>query len=429
VHELLALARHPELRRPWTSSGRPSHPRAAAIGALAILAAGCTVGGNAAEWPVAHRPEGVTVSAITRGGSTVQMELLSVEDTALVLYGTATSGAQRVVRLPLRQLLELDVTSPSIHVSTTESISPRDLSRLRRVSRFPQGLSPEVLARLLAASQQDSVMTVGYAADRSADLAAAVRAASAVYRHRTRALEAGYRAVGPDAPGMGQHWIQPGLLVRDTVDPARPPILMYATIGGRPVLVAVAFAHPGGPPPASEGGAIPPGAWHTHGASVEQEAIVPSHALGLGESARAPRLGVVHVWAWVENRAGLFVPNNWDLPYLRAGLVPPATVDVAAARALSLAFTGAAYLEDQLRTFGQLRPTAEGEALASVGASAGRVRAWLAGRKEGPVTAAEQSWLRGQWRLLGDSLESRLASGPRRRLAPVLDAGDGHRRR
>ena len=202
----------------------------------------------------------------------------------------------------------------------------------------------------------------------TAEFIAGARAGTAAYRDPQVARAAGYRPVGPDFPGMGRHWIHPGLILRDTLDPAAPPILEYAEIEGRPTLVGVAYAklvHDATPP---AGLPVPPAAWHFHQGTVEEESFLRSHA-GLVHSApagtREPRIAVLHAWIWLENPDGLLATDNWALPYARLGyrMPPGASPDAARAVGLAAGDAGRAYVEALLRAVGRPSP-AEQQALA-----------------------------------------------------------------
>lgn len=165
-------------------------------------------------------------------------------------------------------------------------------------------------------------------------------AASRPFLSRSAAIRAGYRRLGPDFPGMGEHWIQPALVVRGEVDPTRPSVLCYLEIDGEPVLVGLAFTAPLGPgdqPPAEPFGR---GVWHDHKGSVDEESLILNHPASIHDGGSGYRLSMVHVWTDAENPDGVLAQNNWTLPYLRAGLKPPARPDPESARGLSLAHEG-----------------------------------------------------------------------------------------
>jgi hypothetical protein len=159
----------------------------------------------------------------------------------------------------------------------------------------------------------------------------AARAASASFQDRNTAIRAGYRKLGPEIPEMGEHWINPIMIVESRYDVQRPAMLTYATINGRPVLTGVAYAL------AMRGNETPPatgvsGKWHDHTTTVSAELTSGAH----GAAADGSRVVVMHAWVWVSNPDGAFADENWSLPYLRAGLKSPARIDRHHARALAL---------------------------------------------------------------------------------------------
>jgi len=255
---------------------------------------------------------------------------------------------------------------------------------------------------------------------------AAARAGTARYRDREVAVADGYRPVGPDFPGMGEHWINPFLLVTGELDPARPPVLEYADIGGRPALVGVAYAAlvtdtamPGGLP-------VPPEAWHTHAGKVDEESFILAHA-GVHAAHQhlfGPRVAVVHAWIWLDNPAGLFETDNWALPFARLGLVAPTGISADAGRGLSLAVGGGGG-----RSFGTLirisgRPDSAEQArlaviLDSAGAAlAARVRSGASGAA---VSADQVESFAALWRRSW-ALVLRAASPAVRERLAALDA-------
>jgi len=231
------------------------------------------------------------------------------------------------------------------------------------------------------------------------------RAAKAAERFRDvgAAIEAGYRAVGPEIPAMGQHWIQPSLLSSGRVDPDKPPILEYATIGGRRVLVGVAFAillEPGAAPPDSP---VSRHWWHRHSGDLDEESLSDSHA-GSGAD-DGDGVAVLHAWVPVTNPAGPFVAENWTLPFLRAGLGPPNELSAASARAMALGTGALDHFLAQYRDHARPDSAADAVATASFEAARDSVTAWLARHgRAGTVSPKERTWLEGVWHRLEDRL-------------------------
>ncbi|HZH80349.1 MAG TPA: hypothetical protein VFD76_07715 [Gemmatimonadales bacterium] len=263
------------------------------------------------------------------------------------------------------------------------------------------------LPRLVPAAQTIS--------DESAFLARA-RAASEKYKDQLLAIADGYRAIGPEAPAMGQHWLQPGLLVGARFDVDHPTILEYVTVQGQPVLAGVGYALPLGvgesPPDAPAGRA----AWHSHAGGVEEEGVTLSHEDSHGEGDQE-RVAVLHAWVWIDNPAGPFVPLNWTLPYVRAGL-DPRGASSAPAKALSLANGGTEFWETGLEH--ALDTDARGLAALHrvVGAYADTVGAWWTHRDAGTrLRAPDEAWLSGLWERLRGAVMGTLDAPARERAA------------
>jgi hypothetical protein len=134
-------------------------------------------------------------------------------------------------------------------------------------------------------------------------------------------------------PLQGEHYVRVDRVLADSFDVARPSVLMFAPVAGRPTLVGVAYAylHPdGAAPPAGFDGAGP-GVWHAH------ERLAP---------APGRHLLMMHAW-FVDAPGGPWARYNPGLPYLAAGLAPPSAAvlaDSAAgdrARRLGLALAAA----------------------------------------------------------------------------------------
>lgn len=111
---------------------------------------GCAVGPTTRSFGPAAGPQGIAADLRVKWGRTgrLQGELLEVQDTALVLL-----SANRVTLVPIRVILMGRFSRRGTLVEDGRA-SQKTLSRLRTVSRFPAGLTPEIRARLLAAYGQ-----------------------------------------------------------------------------------------------------------------------------------------------------------------------------------------------------------------------------------------------------------------------------------
>ena len=180
------------------------------------------------------------------------------------------------------------------------------------------------------------------AQDSAAAFVERARAATEKYRDQKLAILDGYRRIGRDFPGMGEHWIRIGLLFDGKIDPARPEFLIYMPISGKPELLGTAYALPlltGESPPDFPAGKD---AWHDHYRSVEDETALPHHHVP-GAAGEEPRLAMLHAWIWAPNPGGIFAADNWAIPYLRLGIAPRAGAPLSEALALSLLSGGDEY--------------------------------------------------------------------------------------
>jgi hypothetical protein len=121
------------------------------LSALLLLAA-CMVGTSGRGYAPAKGPAGATVSLDLTGKRDVAGELLAVEEATLLV-------------LQERQLIRVPVALIESGKAPKISFSGRRLAgdtrkRLRLVSRYPQGVSPELEARLLQAYGVTSVRQI-----------------------------------------------------------------------------------------------------------------------------------------------------------------------------------------------------------------------------------------------------------------------------
>jgi hypothetical protein len=148
-----------------------------------------------------------------------------------------------------------------------------------------------------------------------------------------------------DFPSMGEHWVNPRLVFEGIFDVARPAILTYTVVKGRPALLGVVYAiplAPGEEPP----GALGPGAtWHEHNGTLEEESLLPEHH-SMSTSGGGTRLAILHAWVRAPNPDGIFAAENWALPFIRLGLDVPAGFPKGAARAISLLSGGERYFRE-----------------------------------------------------------------------------------
>jgi len=248
---------------------------------------------------------------------------------------------------------------------------------------------------------------------------AQVRTATARYRDREQAVLDGYRPIGGDFPGMGEHWIDIRTLFSRTFTPDQPAILEYAAIDGRPTLIGVAYALPlltGEMPPVLPGN-VP---WHSHAGTVEDESDLLSQAMESHASMHGARLAMVHVWAWLPNPEGTFHADNWALPFVRAGVAPPAVdPDPVAGRVVSLVSGGDAFYE---RVFLSVAGATGSDSVAihrALGAARVSAAAWVAHNRGNDANHEALQELPRVWAVMWEALDSSLGSSARARLLPL----------
>jgi hypothetical protein len=126
---------------------------------VAVLAlattAGCRRGMSAEKLPVANQPGGAQVlvrtSSAAYGG-----ELLAVQDDGVIISN------DRIMFIPFSAIAQLTVKELGREFQLVRGSVPRDeqLARFRAVSRFPQGLTPNIRSQLLAQKSQTEIAVV-----------------------------------------------------------------------------------------------------------------------------------------------------------------------------------------------------------------------------------------------------------------------------
>lgn len=227
-----------------------------------------------------------------------------------------------------------------------------------------------------------------------------IRAVTERYHDLDAAIGAGYRLVGPDFPGMGEHWVHPQYLLQRALDVERPAILSYLRIGDETILTGVAYATPvqtGEDPPEF----ILPGLWHFHSGTVDEETLLLNPRSMHHGSGDQPRLAMFHAWVWTENPSGLFAQDNWALPYLRLGLPVPERPLPQAGKALFLASDGVGYYARLIEVAGAPSEAERAAVRAVLDRSYDRLRLHLERmRKNDAVTDQDQVELAALWNQL-----------------------------
>lgn len=128
--------------------------RRSALGIVLITTSSCTWGTRSSAYPPAQGPVGARVALRVQGERADRLGELYACDSA----GVTLRGA-RIVRIAWPRLAAMDVAGlgATYDVRWGETVTPEKRGRLALVSRFPQGLQGELLARVLVAARQDAV--------------------------------------------------------------------------------------------------------------------------------------------------------------------------------------------------------------------------------------------------------------------------------
>jgi len=241
------------------------------------------------------------------------------------------------------------------------------------------------------------------------------RAATERYRDRATAIADGYHLIGEDFPGMGEHWVNAGLLFGGKHDVEHPEFLTYVDLGGAPRLLGVAYGLPlleGEEPPEWPTGRE---AWHAHSRSLDDETLLPRHHAS-DHWSQGPRLAMLHAWIWLENPEGLFAPDNWAIPFLRLGLASPTKGGTDAGKALSLLSGAGDYLARAVPL--AVAPTAIDTPTLRAAVARARANAQaVAGTRSDPVlSAAELAELGAAWREMWRMIDAALPADATERL-------------
>lgn len=379
---------------------------------LALIIGGCLHGPRVGEIPPVRDASGAIVSFDISGSGRPRPagELLELRDSSILFVWNG-----RVVEVPLSTVSRYAIAGRTRRHRAARGLSAEQREELRLRSRHPWGISPDLMRRILEQYGQERVLGLAELKppaqdsddERLQEFVLAARVGTAAYHDRRFAIADGYRRIGPDSPGMGEHWINPGLVTINQLDPARPQILSYVMVADTARLIGVAYAlvlRDGEAPSPSP---IPCHAWHAHTGTIAEEALaLHSAALNGLESHHADecggvhqhhqhhgsgpaRLATVHAWIWLDNPDGIFAPDNWAIPYLRMGLEPGPAPDPRAGRGMALAAGDAQYFAALLRQHAGLADREADAALKALDAAGGRA---AHGLQEKGVQAAADAW-------------------------------------
>jgi hypothetical protein len=113
---------------------------------------GCSVGTTARNFQPAQQPRGIDARLRLTGSSrTVPVELLALQDSALIAVRWPENARPELVLIPL--LIIEKAECPAVHsgglVSNGAYSSPEVRARITHLARYPQGVSPTLFALLL----------------------------------------------------------------------------------------------------------------------------------------------------------------------------------------------------------------------------------------------------------------------------------------
>src|SRR5262245_47605032 len=129
-----------------------------------LLLSACSLGPRVKTYPLAREPQGVRAE-IRRGRQRFPGELLAVTDTAFLVVNTLSG---RLVLVPYGATSEVRFDNLPLNYTVQSGRPPgREVQQqLRLRSRYPTGVSSDLLSRLLAAYHQDSVEVLAPCAPR-----------------------------------------------------------------------------------------------------------------------------------------------------------------------------------------------------------------------------------------------------------------------
>ena len=114
-----------------------------------LLLAGCAVGSKAKNYAPAQGPAGATLELELAGERALTGELLAVTDSSLLVQSDSRLHRVRWSLIDSGKAPKISFSGPAP--------KPEVRERLRLISRYPQGVSPELQSRLLQAYGQTGV--------------------------------------------------------------------------------------------------------------------------------------------------------------------------------------------------------------------------------------------------------------------------------
>jgi hypothetical protein len=118
----------------------------------------CAHGQNAAEWPIATVGQGATVMVFTGRGS-MEGELLAVKDDGYVLRRRSD---RKIALVPFRAVTRINASGLDLdfQLKGNAAAPASTRAKLAAISHFPQGMTPEIQAKVLAAAGQTEIVVI-----------------------------------------------------------------------------------------------------------------------------------------------------------------------------------------------------------------------------------------------------------------------------
>jgi hypothetical protein len=123
--------------------------------ALAAVLAGCYLGQTAAQFEPARGPRGIAATITTQAWKNVLVELIEVGDEGLLV-----DSAQGVALVRYVIIESAVFAQTGIHIEGGRPPAAKAREKLRLLSRFPQGVSPELRKGLLETRGQSEVIRI-----------------------------------------------------------------------------------------------------------------------------------------------------------------------------------------------------------------------------------------------------------------------------
>jgi len=138
----------------------------AGLGFVAVSLSACHVGPQIQDLDLAHNPEGATVEVQVsplEGKSKLKFEgeLLEIRDDGIIFSGAdGNDSADEVIFVAWSRAARVKATrfgGYSASIGRSLEWSPETKERFRLISRFPQGISSEIMDGLLASHRQEEL--------------------------------------------------------------------------------------------------------------------------------------------------------------------------------------------------------------------------------------------------------------------------------